>query len=234
MINLFDLAMSSTVFDALTDYSATLSRLASATNGGIDLADKQHRIAVLKWLNDWGCRHLAKEEHGTASTSLCAWYANSSAGLFSADRSLWDLTDVEIAVAASAYGSLKSMPGAWRAINGRRSAWPIGPTAASEVLFALRPHSLPPWDRAMRAGFKCDENPESYLRFLKEVRLLARSLAAQCEMNGFAIADLPAEVGSPNATVVELINEYLWLKHARKWTPPARSGVARWATWSSE
>ncbi|MGE5617849.1 MAG: hypothetical protein ACM3US_01175 [Sphingomonadaceae bacterium] len=233
MINLCDLALSSMVFDGLTGYTSSLSRLAEVTNGRVDLTDQTHRMAVLKWLNDWGCRHLSKEQHETASASLCTWYTNSGASLFSVDRLLWDLTDVEIAAAAFAYGSLKGMPGAWRTINGRRSPWLIGPTAASKVLFALRPHALLPWDDAIRDGFECDGSAESYLRFLREIREQAKGTAGACEKIGFGITGLPNALGCPNATVIELINKYLWMKHSREWSPPTPEIVARWAAWGS-
>lgn len=174
---------------------------------------------------------MAREHHEIASASLLIWYQKCGASLFSVDRFLWELTDEEIAAAASSYGSLKDMTGAWRRRDSRAFPVQIGPTAASKVLFALRPKALPPWDEAMRAGFGCDGSPESYLRFLGDVRLLAQRTAAHCQEAGFGISALPCKLGCSGASVAELINKYLWLKHARGWTPPEPDIVAKWAEW---
>ncbi len=235
MVGLYDLALSSLVFDELTaGYTLSFSRLVSATNGDVNLGDPVHRKAMLKWLNDWGCRHLAKEHHETTSTALLTWHQNGGASPFPQGRVLWELTDEEARAAASAYGYLKDMTAAWRRRGGSTYPVQMGPTAASKVLFALRPKALPPWDDAMRVALGCKTgSPQSYLAFLRDVLLMARKLSDQCERIGFGITDLPAQLGCRDATVVEIINKYLWMKHARKWTPPTASTVAEWAAWGS-
>jgi hypothetical protein len=107
----------------------------------------------------------------------------------------------------------------------------IGPTAASKVLFALKPEALLPWDDAMRKHFRCDGSAESYARFLGIVRALAIGIGAQCEINGFPIDRLPKELKRPGATVVSLLNEYLWVSISAKAKLPPQETLTRWVRW---
>lgn len=231
MVNLYDLALSSYVYDCLAPGETSPSKVFSATNGSVDLGDEEHRRTLLKWLNEWGCRHLAKEYHEMASSAILDWDRNSTSNLFPEDRVLGYLSDQEMAEAASIYGALKDKIGALHTQNGRTSAVRIGPAAASKVLFALRPKALVAWDEAIRKGFKCDEEPKSYLRFLREVQVVAQGIVALGNKIGIGIADLPGELGQPNSTMAEVINKYLWVKYARKCSLPLPRTLALWASW---
>ena len=72
----------------------------------------------------------------------------------------------DIATVITAYGSLKDRAGACPIRGGKKLQIDIGPTAASKILFAVRPEALMPWDEAMRNEFGCDGSKESYSRFL--------------------------------------------------------------------
>ena len=232
-ITLCKLAVASIMFNSLTPYNSSLALFRSATGDSIDLTNPEHRIALIKWLNDWGCRNLSKEYHEVASRSILNWYQVDGASLFTIEKPLWDLGDNELEMAANAYGSLKDKTGARRVRGGSKQEVHIGPTAASKILFAIRPKALMPWDEAMRTKFKCDGSSKSYSRYLKTIRNLTAHIGVLCRNKGFQIDDLPKELGRPNSTVLALVNEYIWVmvprKTRKKVELPSSRTLARWA-----
>jgi len=229
-VSLGRMAVAVLLFDSLTPYNASLATFRSATSDSLDLATQEHRRALLKWLNDWGCRHLSKEQHQIASRSISEWYKRDCATLFSYKSPLWQLKDQEIETAANAYGSLKDRRGARRSRDGNESEVHIGPTAASKILFAIRPKALMPWDEAMRVAFDLDESSESYFEYLVEIRHLTLHIEDLCRNKGFRIDDLPRKVGRPNSTVLALVNEYIWITETRKIELPSSETLTQWAS----
>lgn len=232
-VTLGKLAAASFLFRSLTPYSDSLAELRSATGDRVDLAVEKHRKDLMKWLNAWGCRHLSKGQHHVASQSIWSWYQRKCAALFDEEAALWQLRDQDIEAAADAYGSLKDRIGAWRSRFGHESAVHIGPTAASKVLFAVRPMAMMPWDDAMREHFGCDGRPQSYFEYLKIIRSLTLRIKGLCTTKGFQIEHLPIELERPESTVIELVNEYIWVtvpRETRKRVElPSATILARWA-----
>jgi len=217
------------MYNSLTPFNESLALLNKATNNTIDLNNPEHRISLLKWLNDWGCRHLSKGYHEVASSSIFNWYQTDGAYLFPNEKPIWGLEENELEVVANVYGSLKDSVGAWRIHDGRKLEVHIGATAASKVLFAIRPKALMPWDRAMRISFKCDGSHTSYSRYLEKIRNLTSRIEALCRGKGFQIDDLPKQLGRPNSTVLALVNEYVWITETKKCKLPPSHTLARWA-----
>jgi hypothetical protein len=158
------------------------------------------------------------------------WYQVEGASLFTRDKPLWDLGDYELEVAAHAYGSLKDKTGARRVHGGSKQEVPIGPTAASKILFAIRPKALMPWDEAMRKSFKHDGSPDSYFEYLVEIRNLTLRIGNLCRNKGLQIDDLPQKLERPNFTVLALVNEYVWVTVTRKVELPSSETLAQWAS----
>ena len=229
-VPLAHLALACLMFDSVTGYNKSLDELFKTTEGRLTLSKSTHRDALLKWLNEWGCRHLSRDQHHVASASILAWHQENRETIEAISAPLW-LSDGEIAAAVTAYGSLKDRLGARPKRNEKELQTTIGPTAASKVLFALKPASLPPWDVAMRKHFSCDGSAESYQKFLETVGGMALNVSAQCERNGFPISRLPIELGRPNSSVVSLLNEYLWVTISAGARLPHRFTLARWAEW---
>ena len=229
-VTLCKLALASTMYDSVTPFNRSLARLQSDTTSSIDLANREHRLYLLKWLNDWGCRHLSVDQHDVASDSISEWYDAQGASLFMNQEPLWDLEDSALEIAAHAYGVLKDKTGAWRIGGGRRRKVHIGPTAASKVLFAIRPKALMPWDEAMRISFDCDGSPESYFEYLREIRHLTLHIRDLCRNKGFQINDLPTRLGRRDSTVLALVNEYIWVTVTRKVKLPSSKTIGRWAS----
>ena len=229
-VTLGKLAVASLLFNSLTPYNDSLVNFRSATGDRIDLTIQKHRDDLMKWLNDWGCRHLSKDQHKIASQSILDWYQTNCATLFSEKTPLWQLEDQEIETAANAYGSLKDRIGARRSRYGNESEVHIGATAASKILFAIRPKAMMPWDEAMRKSFGCDGSPQSYAGYLNTIRHLTLHIETLCRSKCFQIDDLPEKIGRPNSTVLELINEYVWVTETREIKLPSSETLLRWAS----
>lgn len=229
-VTLGKIAVASLLFNSLTPYNTSLVNFRSATGNRVYLAIQEHRDALMNWLNDWGCRHLSKDQHQVASESILDWYQTNCTSLFSDKTPLWQLEDQEIETAANAYGCLKDRIGARRSRYGNESKVHIGPTAASKILFAIRPKALMPWDEAMRVAFKCDGSPESYARYLKIIRKLAFHIRVLCRNKGFQIDALPQRLGRSNSTVLALINEYIWVTVTRRVELPSSETLTKWAS----
>jgi len=227
-LKLSDLAISSTVYN-LTPYNVFLGDLKEATKDGIDLNDPAHRGHLLIWLNKWGCR-LAIEHLETTSTAIEEWYKQTGNKLFPKTKTIWELNDQDISDAANIYGSLKDKIAAQIGRGSKVLDRHIGPTAASKILFALRPEALMPWDGAMRQDFD-DASSESYRRFLQEIRNMAWRIRDLCKENGFDIRSLPSQIERPDSTVLEIINEYVWVTVTNKCKPPSSTSLKRWASW---
>jgi hypothetical protein len=229
-VTLGKIAVAGLLFNSLTPYNTSLGDFRSATGDRIDLAIQEHRDALMNWLNDWGCRHLSKDQHQIASKSILDWYQTNCDTLFSDKTPLWQLEDQEIETAANAYGSLKDRIGARRSRYGNKSKVHIGPTAASKILFAIRPKALMPWDEAMRKSFKCDGSPESYFKYLITIKNLTLHIRDLCTSKGFQIDDLSKKIGRPDSTVLELINEYVWVTETREIKLPSSEILTQWAS----
>jgi len=231
-VTLGKIAVASLLFNSLTPYNASLAKFREATKRRLDLASEVHRNALMDWLNAWGCRHLSKDNHKVASKSIVEWYRSNHATFFSDKMPLWRLRDQEIKAAANAYGSLRDEIGARHSRYGNQLEVRIGPTAASKILFAIRPKALMPWDDAMRKSFRCDDgSPESYARYLTTVRTITLRIEKLCRNKGFQIHDLPRTIGRAGSTVVELLNEYIWVITRRPSTKlPSSETLTQWAS----
>lgn len=232
-VTLGKLAVAGFLFQSLTPYNDSLVEFRSATGDRIELSIQRHRKDLMKWLNAWGCRHLSKDQHQVASRSILDWYQTKCAALFDEKAPLWQLRDQDIEAAALAYGSLKGRIGARRSRRGNELQVHIGATAASKILFAIRPKAMMPWDDAMRDCFGCDGSRQSYSEYLKTIRNLTLHIGGLCRNKGFQIEDLPRELGRGKSTVIELVNEYIWVTVPRKTRTrvhlPSSPTLARWA-----
>jgi len=229
-VTLGKLAVASLMFNSLTPYNNSLVNFRFVTGDRIDLTIQEHRDAMMKWLNDWGCRHLAEDQHQVASQSILDWYQTDCTILFNEKTPLWQLKDQEIETSANVYGSLKDRIGARRSRYGIESDIHIGATAASKILFAIRPKAMMPWDEAMRKSFGCDGSPQSYARYLNTIRRLTLQIDTLCRSKGFQINEFPEKIGRPDSTVLELINEYIWVTETRAVKLPSSETLLRWAS----
>lgn len=203
-----------------------------ATNQSPDLLNPEHRKALLIWLNQWGCRQFAVKHHDRASSEILSWYNEFANALFSPDKNLWDLTEIQLEHVAQAFESLSSRTASVRTLNGSTFPVSIGPTGAAKILFAIRRNALVPWDKQIRDKLRYDDSGKSYVIYLRDILTKLDKLKQSCEKNGFNLADLPKQLGRPYSTIPKLIDEFNWVTITYNTPVPNLETFQRWFQWS--
>ncbi len=233
-MKLSELAFACFLYGRFTDYNSSYLNFLKATNHSPDLSKSEHRKILLVWLNKWGCRQFAIEFHDLASAEILSWHNDFASILFTPEKNIWDLTEVELEQATEAYDALSSQTASFRNRDGEKYPVSVGPTGASKILFAIRRNAFIPWDEPIREKFGYDGSGKSYLNYLKYIKSILKSLKPACEKNGFDFADLPKQLGRPDSTVPKLIDEFYWVTITNNCSSPSTDNFLRWARWSKE
>jgi hypothetical protein len=136
-ISPFDFACASYLYEAMTNYSRSLQRLREdvGLDNGLDLADEGHRLRLLKFLNEWACRNLAKDCHGLASAALERWHGRARERLDALADPPWPPGAQSRRDVADVFAELSTSVASRRTQNGRKVAVSFGPTATAKTLF---------------------------------------------------------------------------------------------------
>lgn len=187
-------------------------RLAERTGDQIDLANEDHRLALIIWLRAWGCRHLRRADTAMTSGALRGWWEEWGSRLPGGQDSLTGLDEEELLLAGEAYEALRDQRAARRGVKDTEVDVSFGDTAAAKALFALRPRVFPPWDEVIRSSFGRPGGGAAYVRML---RLSAAALDGVARRLEVAVGDLPGVLGRPAATPPKLIDELLLVRVSR-------------------
>lgn len=233
----FHLACACYLYESMTGYAKSLALLRRTVGATLDLSQEDHRLALLGFLNDWGCRNLATKWHWLASEVLDDWYDEVRRSLPLPDDSPNDLNAARLRDLARAFDSLSKRTAAKRRTrNGKLSKVSFGPTASSKCLFALRPHLLPAWDDPMRTEFEHDDGTgASYVEFMKDVHAKIVETEQDWASRGLRLAEFPAKLGRPDfTTVAQLLVEYYWITVTRGVMLPSKATMREWLAWDGE
>ncbi len=233
-ISPFDIACASYLYEAMTDYARSLDRLRERIDTGrdLDLTEEDQRRALLKFLNDWGCRNLARDWHWLAAREVERWYRAARERLDGLDEFLAsgsakgrrDLIDV--------FDELSTHIVSRRTSKGGEVSVSFGPTATSKTLFVLRPNTFPAWDRPIRNKLGYEGDGESYAQFVEDIHSKIDESKQHFEQGGFAFASLPQQLRRPDrCTVVQLFAEYYWVTLTRGVSLRSRDEIVQWASW---
>jgi hypothetical protein len=233
-MHLFQLAYCCRLYGEITRYDASIDEMRSATrDGGLDLHDAVHTEALLRWLNNWGCRQFAVEYHGSASEMLGFWSDRWLSALPASDASLSVLDLSALEAVGNAYVDLASQQASTRRLGGdRMSVVTVGPTGAAKILHALRPEALPPWDSPIRAARRYRATRGGYLTFLQDVQGEVRRLEAEAAAVGITGPNIPSALGRPASSLPKMIDEYYWVTITRGHVPASTQDVAQWNAWA--
>ena len=233
VVRLVELAYGCRLFGEFTRNDTSTTERGRGTGSAIDLHDAVHTKALLRLLNQWGCRQFAVEYHGEAGRMFGLWGDRWLTKLPGARASLGKLDSRKLAVVADAYADLKDQQASARVLtDGRISKVTVGATGAAKALHILRPRVLPPWDDPMRAALGHDGTREGYLAYLEGVRDDVRNLEAEAATFGIAAADIPRVLGRPASSLPKMIDEYYWVTLTRGHVVPDATELARWYKWS--
>ena len=230
-VDLGDLAFSSYVYCGLTKFDRTYRKLVEAVGGKLLLSDPVHSAALLKWLNEWGCRQFSVNQHADTSKLLLAWGTDFSSHLPSPGERLDALDDEALGRTADAYEALRSLTASIREDDVRMT---VGPTGAGKILFALCPRQLPPWDDPIRTAMEWKGDRDSYLQYLRVVQSTIRRLHLQLSSAGLNEQSFFKLIGRPDVTMPKLIDEYMWMTVTRGFEPPPKTVLEHWITWKPQ
>jgi hypothetical protein len=231
-MKLAELAFACYVYSRMTDYDSSYLQFLKKTKPQLDLGNEQHCKALLKWLNDWGCRQFAIAYHGLASEEMRSWFQDIGNQFFPLDKSLIDLSDYDFASVRAAYAGLVNRTASKRTSrNEGQSEVTFGPTGTAKILFAFRPNALIPWDVPMRTKFQLDGSAGDYVEFLKKVRSNLEELNELCIRSGHRLSDLPELLGKPKYSLTKLIDEYNWVTISRNCPTPTSQELMQWVRW---
>ena len=233
-ISPFDLACASYLYEAMTDYARSLDRLRTRIGPGNDLdpAVEEHRLALLKFLNDWGCRSLATDWHWLASTKLERWYCGARGRLASLEDPPWPSGARSCRDLADVFDELSTCVAARKMRKGRELLVSYGPTATAKTLFILRPALFPAWDGPIRCELGYQGDGASYAQFTADVHAKIAESAECCKQSGRILESLPRVLGRPTyTTLAQLVIDYYWITITRSVKLRGREEISRWLSW---
>lgn len=226
-MKLYELAFACYVYGCISNYDTSYRDLLESTNRSPDLTIVGHRMALLEWLNKWGCRQFAKSYHDLASAEISDWYENFAANLPPSQKTLLELSNVEINTAVRAFDNLVQRKASMRRNKSRNeSVVTVGRTGAAKILFAIRPNVFPPWDEPIR-----EQLGESYFDYLVIVKAALVEFDRECTRNGIKLSNLPEFLERPTSSLVKLIDEYFWVTITNKFQVPSSDTLLQWANW---
>jgi hypothetical protein len=191
---------------------AASRKLAEVTGDQIDLADPEHRLALISWLRSWGNRHLRRADTALTSEALRGWWEEWGSRLPRDQDTLTGLDDAELLLAGESFDDLRARPAARRSVKNTDLDVSFGETAAAKALYALRPRVFPPWDEPIRRAFGRPGGAAAYVRLL---RLSAAALTGLAGRLNVPVDELPALLGRPAATPPRLVDELLLVRVPR-------------------
>ncbi|WP_329581292.1 MmcQ/YjbR family DNA-binding protein [Kitasatospora sp. NBC_01250] len=197
---LAELRFAAGVFAGLGAVDAGWERWAAVVAAAPDLARPEHRAALHRWLNSWGCRirYPREGEPDLFSAALKGWWAAHGAEL--PDASLAVLTEGQLDALAAAYAELAALR-----VSPSRT---LGPTAAAKALYALRPAAVMPWDAAIAQRLHGSRDGAAFRRHLACGRRWARAVIAE---SGLDEGELPRELGRPAVSLAKVLDDYLYV-----------------------
>ncbi len=186
----------------------SLAELRAATRPALDPSQRDHALALFRWLNRWGCR-IPGTLAPVFVEEIGSWWHTAQPRLPSPREHLADLSDLQVAGIADVARDLAELSLASPdAARRRRLRW----TAAAKILYATRPFAVTAWDAAISQA-SGGQSRESFERHLRTARTWARELDA--EAAGGNIESIAAYVGRPDSSVAKLLDEWLYLTLTR-------------------
>ncbi len=199
------LAHSVAVFTGFANVDRAERQFATDTAARPDLGRLDHRSALLRFLNAWGCRiRLPRPgEPDLFDTGIAAWWGTFSPTL--PRPSLDRLSDAAIRRLVAPFDALAAV----RVTPART----LGSTATAKALYALRPRSVLPWDAAIATTLHGGRDGAAFARHLMLGRDWANALLAELGSRGRSVtaAEAPALLGRGGVSLAKILDEYTFV-----------------------
>lgn len=199
------LAESVAVFTAFANVDRAEGRFTADTTPRPDLGRPDHRAALLRFLNGWGCRiRLPRPgEPDLFDAGIAVWWATFAATLPRA--SLDRLSDGAIRRLVAPFDALAAVRVA--------PARTLGSTAAAKALYALRPRSVLPWDAAIATTLHGGRDGAAFARHVTLGREWANAVLVELGSHGRPVsaAGAPALLGRGGVSLAKILDEYAFV-----------------------
>lgn len=199
------LAHTVAVFTGFANVDRAERRFAEDTARRPDLARSDHRAALLRFLNAWGCRiRLPRQgEPDLFDAGIATWWATFSPTL--PRPSLDRLSDAAIGRLVAPFDALSAV----RVAPTRT----LGSTAAAKALYALRPRSVLPWDAAIATTLHGGRDGAAFARHVTLGRVWANAVLAELGSPGrsITVAEAPALLGRGGVSLAKILDEYAFV-----------------------
>jgi hypothetical protein len=166
---------------------------------------------IIALLRKWGCRQFTKDDNKRAVQSLNGWLHQNEILLPKENMNLVDTSNKRILSFSDLFDSLMEC----HTSRSKR----FGPVGAAKTLFFLRSRMFPAWDGYINEEQGLSPNGEGYCQFLLRVKDALTKLEKNCSIRNIALKKLPQLLGRKHASLVKLIDEYLYLKVTRGFDP---------------
>jgi len=232
-ISPYKLAFACYIYGPMSSADKSYQEFLKATESTPDLTKENHQVALVRWLNKWGCRQFAKDDYESACRKMRHWYKEYSASLPAPGKTLLELSEDDLDKVCTAYAKLAEQTASKRNSNRGEITVKVGPTGAAKILFALRPHTLIPWDESIRTEFNLDGSAASYIAFLGRVKAMLNQLEEACKRNHRTLSNLPQLMGKPaDYSLVKIVDEYFWVTITKKCQVPEPEAFEQWLRWN--
>jgi hypothetical protein len=213
---LFGVVYTSRLFSEIESQN-TLAVFRGKIGPTLDLQNPEHALALLEWLNKWGCR-ITKESFQPMVPILADWFQK-WAGRFPR-AGLPNLEAADLDILAGAYGDLLAIE-------------EFGPTSAAKALFAVCSEAAMPWDAAIQAAFNLSgREPAKYRKMLEKSGHEAATLLAESAQRGMSDGkSLLEKINSRARTLPELLDQYNWVTITRRHQIPSCEDLRQWVGW---
>lgn len=211
-MSLLDLSFTTFVYATTSHFDSSLEELRSAYGEVPDLSDPKVVEYVLSWLRKWKCRNFELNHQRLSVASIVKWNSDNKALLDDVPKDLSQIDDSSLRVVAKLFDDLSDA----MATPAKR----VGPTAASKIIYLLKPSALPPWDEPIRAQLRHSGNGKSYADYVRSCRRIAEALNEQCLKEGLDLETLISHGRTRKIGVAKALDEYYWTTITNKFKPP--------------
>jgi len=191
------------VFNGFTGVDNSWLMLRELTRPSVDLLREDHRAAVVRWLNSWGCRirYPRPGEPNLLDSGLHSWW---TAWVDTMPKtSLVSLSDNDIEVLAGAFDGLAAVT-----VKAGKGGRTLGPTAAAKTLYAVHPAGVMPWDAAIAAWLHGARDGAAFAAHLRLGRQWAHTVLNAAGVDEHA---LPALTGRAAVPLSKVLDEHLYV-----------------------
>jgi hypothetical protein len=191
-----------------------------------DLASQVRQDSLMRFLNDWRCR-IPRKNFPTLQKRLQQWAALWIPQLPDASRDIRFLNDSERAQVGNSYEALLHLGAG---LN-------FQDTAAAKTLHALRPHTLPIWDSAIKGWFISKRGlseltaGQLYSDFIHHIAEEISELEMDMARLGHCLRDVSQLVHGSGGSLVKLVDEYYWVTITDGHAAPTRDNLEQWLRW---